>query len=124
MWHEIATWYGWSVISIFPEEASAFSPEDLYSNLLGIKLAGSLIYQGAVVSEASYNENMQGALQMILPRLGAQPAEVGQRAARAVDGQWWDARVALPDKRLVLRCNFDSGISSSPWLVQQAARQQ
>ena len=41
-------------IPLFPEEASAFSLEDLYSNLLGIKLAGSLMYQGAVVSEASY----------------------------------------------------------------------
>ena len=40
-WHEIATWFGWSALSIFPEEASAFSPEDLYSNLLGIRIAGA-----------------------------------------------------------------------------------
>lgn len=120
VWHEIATWYGWSAVPLFPEEASAFSLEDLYSNLLGIKLAGSLIYQGAVVSEASYNENMNGGMRVILERMGAQPAEIGRRAAHAVDGQWWDSRVALPAKRLVLRRNFETGISINPWLVQQA----
>jgi hypothetical protein len=120
VWHEIATWYGWSAIPIFPEAASAFSLEDLYSNLLGIKLAGSLVYQGAVVSEASYNENMASALQVILERLGAQPAELGRRAARAVDGQWWDSRVALPAKGVVLRRSFETGLAITPWLVQQA----
>lgn len=120
VWHEIATWYGWSALALFPEEASAFSPEDLYSNLLGIKLAGSLIYQYAVTSEASYNENMASALRMILARLGAVPGDMGSRAARAVDGLWWDSRVSLPAKGLVTRRNLEIGTVVSPWLVQQA----
>src|SRR5262249_26361243 len=33
IWHEIATWYRWSSTR-FSEQPSAFSPEDLYSNLL------------------------------------------------------------------------------------------
>ena len=121
MWHEIATWYGWSAIPIFPEEASAFSPEDLYSNLLGIKIAGALMYQSLVTSEASYNENMESALRMILERLDAQPAELGRRAAHAVDGQWWDSHAALPSKALVIRRNFEDGTSLAGWLVQQAS---
>jgi hypothetical protein len=120
VWHEIATWYGWSALALFPEEASAFSPEDLYSNLLGIKLAGSLVYQYAVTSEASYNENLDSALRMILGRLGAQPADSGQLAARAVDGLWWDSRVALPAKGLVTRRNFDVADPLVPWQVQSA----
>ena len=120
VWHEIATWYGWSALALFPEEASAFSPEDLYSNLLGIKLAASLVYQYAVTSEASYNENMGSALRMILTRLGALPGEMGSRAARAVDGLWWDSRVPLPAKGLVTRRNLEIGTLVSPWLVQQA----
>jgi hypothetical protein len=120
VWHEIATWYGWSSLALFPEEASAFSPEDLYSNLLGIKLAGSLVYQYAVTSEASYNENMESALRIILGRLGAVPAETGRLAARAVDGVWWNSQVALPAKDLVLRRNFGIGDALAPWIVQQA----
>ena len=120
IWHEIATWYGWSAIALFPEEASAFSPEDLYSNLLGVKLSGSLVYQYAVTSEASYNENMNSALRMILQRMGAVPGESGRRAARAVDGQWWDSRVALPTKGLVTHRNFGIGTEVTPWLVVQA----
>lgn len=34
-WHEIAQWYGYHSVPGFPEEISAFTPEDLYSNLLG-----------------------------------------------------------------------------------------
>ena len=86
----------------------------------GIKLAGSLVYQYAVTSEASYNENLDSALRMILGRLGAQPADGGQLAARAVDGLWWDSRVALPAKGLVTRRNFAIDDPLVPWLVQSA----
>ena len=37
VWHEIATWYGISYIPMVNEKYSSFSPEDLYSNLLGVK---------------------------------------------------------------------------------------
>ncbi|OWA85706.1 hypothetical protein BV377_29140, partial [Klebsiella pneumoniae] len=33
LWHEIAQWYGFQSVPGFSEEISAFSPEDLYSNL-------------------------------------------------------------------------------------------
>lgn len=121
VWHEIATWYGWSALRMFPEEASAFSPEDLYSNLLGIRIAGTLVYGHGVASEAAYNENMNITVARMLRRLGALSADQGREAADAVDGLWWDSRVALPARELVLRRSFDIGTTLTPWLVTDAS---
>lgn len=38
VWHEIATWYGVSSVPLVSEQFSSFSPEDVYSNLLGLCL--------------------------------------------------------------------------------------
>jgi len=118
VWHEIATWYGWSATA-FSEAASAFSPEDLYSNLLGIKTAAILIYQSEVTSEAAYNEHMNVAVPQLLERLGAVPGEIGRTAMGSVDGIWWDSRARLPQKRLVRRRNMDEGTQLTPWLVSR-----
>ena len=120
LWHEIATWFGWSALPMFPEEASAFSPEDLYSNLLGIRIAGTLVYGYGVASEAAYNENMHVTIARLLHRLGAQPVEIGHDAALAVDGTWWDSSVALPAKQLLRRRNFSEGPHLTPWLVTES----
>ncbi|TOM58444.1 hypothetical protein CGH73_26665, partial [Vibrio parahaemolyticus] len=45
VWHEIAQWYGYQSVPGFSEGISAFSPEDLYSNLLGARLAMTVILQ-------------------------------------------------------------------------------
>jgi hypothetical protein len=121
VWHEIATWFGWSALAMFPEEASAFSPEDLYSNLLGIRIAGALVHGHAVATEAAYNENMNVTVARLLRRLGAVPAPIGRDAAIAVDGLWWDSTVALPAKQLVRRRAFEIGTTLKPWLVTQGA---
>jgi Protein of unknown function (DUF4056) len=47
-WHEIAIWYGWANVPMFSERPSAFSPEDMYSNLLGIRIVGLLSLGGLV----------------------------------------------------------------------------
>ncbi len=120
VWHEIVTWYGWSATGVFSEQASSFSPEDLYSNLLGIKLAGVLIYDGAVGSEVLYNESMNVALRTLLPRLGAVPGKVAREAAQSIDGVWWNSELKLPENDLVIRRNFSIGPKVTPWLVTQS----
>jgi hypothetical protein len=47
VWHETATWFGWGAVPGFPEKASAFSPEDLFSNGLGIRLMPAIVGRGA-----------------------------------------------------------------------------
>ena len=120
VWHEIVTWYGWSHLGIFPELASTFSPEDFYSNILGIKLSGLLVYGHVSVNEAAYNDGMTKLISLVLAedRLGGQPGPVGHAAAQDADGVWWDSKAKLPSKALVLRRYFDiQGNRVAPWRV-------
>jgi hypothetical protein len=120
IWHEIATWYGWSSTGVFSEKASAFSPEDLYSNMLGIKIAGGVIHTRAARTDQLFNESMGEWMEGVFERLGAVPAEQGRGAARYVDQVWWDSTRRLPEMALVLRRNFGVGLEIVPWTVERA----
>jgi hypothetical protein len=117
VWHETATWYGWASLPLFPELASAFSPEDLYSNLLGIRLASYVIQSGGDTSEGAFNRATDDALALALRQLGATPPDVTRRALDAVDGLWWSSQERLPSKRVVLRRNFGLGPEMAPWQI-------
>jgi len=117
IWHETATWYHWSTWSAFSEEASAFSPEDFYSNMVGINIAGEIIRTSSVVTKRQYDRNMSPAIDIVLRRLGAMPAIGTRYAADSVDGTWWDSTQRLPSKGLLLRRNFNVGPLLVPWTV-------
>ena len=120
VWHEIATWYGWAAVPGFSEEASAFSPEDLYSNLLGIKLVLGIIDRRSERDEHHFNESVDVWMQQALVHLGAVSQELGMDAMRSVDQLWWDSSVRLPDRDLILRRNFDAGDPLHPWRVPES----
>ena len=117
IWHEIATWFGWSSISAFPEKVSAFSPEDMYSNMIGTRIAAAIASQRTARDETLYNRSVDEWLDRMLSYLDAVPADVGREAMRSVDGLWWDSAARLPDARLVLRRNLDVGSVVTPWLI-------
>ena len=117
IWHEIATWFGWSSISAFPEKVSAFSPEDMYSNMIGTRIAAAIASQRTARDETLYNRSVDEWLDRMLSYLDAVPADVGREAMRSVDGLWWDSAARLPDARLVLRRNLDVGTDVTPWLI-------
>ena len=119
IWHEIATWYGWSA-TVFSEKASSFSPEDLYSNMLGIKIAGGIIHTRSARTDEIFNENMGEWMAAVFERLQAVSTEVGKGAARYVDQVWWDSTRRVPHKALVLRRNFGIGREIVPWTIEQA----
>lgn len=121
IWHEIATWYGWSAFGAFPERASAFSPEDIYSNLLGAKLVMPIIESGRDSSEDLFDRAVDVWLAQALAYLGAVDARLGEEAVRAVDQLWWDSNALLPDDDLVLRRNLQLGSTIEPWQVPDAA---
>ncbi|MGK0737087.1 DUF4056 domain-containing protein [Yokenella regensburgei] len=106
-WHEIAQWYGFQSVPGFSEEISAFSPEDLYSNLLGARLAVDVILQGNVRTVAEFNQAFDVALKEVLVRLGIVTRAETEKEFREVDGDWWNSKRRVPDKFLVLKRNYN-----------------
>ena len=119
-WHEITTWYGWSSTP-FSERPSAFSPEDLYSNLVGLKIAGTIIRRHASASEVEYNRAVTAVLRDALIKLGPLPQAASRRAFEYVDGIWWDSTKRVPDNQLVRHRNFIIGPTLYPWKLPDAA---
>jgi hypothetical protein len=119
IWHEIATWYGWSWVRTFPETASAFSPEDLYSNALGSSIVTAIALRRFTRTEHLFNRSVDDWNARVLEVLGAVPKSVGEDAMRAVDQLWWDSSRRLPDKELTLRRNLDISDPITPWLVPE-----
>ncbi|MGI9590116.1 MAG: DUF4056 domain-containing protein [Myxococcota bacterium] len=117
IWHEIATWYGWSALAGFPETVSAFSPEDLYSNLAGILMARAVLRDHPELSLEGFNDAMDQAIHQGLHRVGALPEPLSRACAEAVDGAWWDSAYRLPAFDLVRRRNLDVGRELTPWLA-------
>lgn len=120
IWHEIATWYGWESIKGFSERLSAFSLEDLYSNVVGERLAAGIVMNHETDSRQAYERAMSAWIPEALRRLGAVPRVDGRRAMQAVDGLWWDSKQRLPDNKLVLRRNLEIASPLRGWLVADA----
>lgn len=85
IWHEILTWYGFSSTGIFPENISAFSCEDTYSDLLGTCLAVWALRDDS----QTYDEAMTQLIDRSLRELDVQPPAVARRAVKEIEGQWY-----------------------------------
>jgi hypothetical protein len=120
IWHEIATWYGWSAVPGYPEKLSAFSPEDLYSNALGTKIAVAAAIERAARSSTLYEQSVDAWLRAVVGFLGPASKETAIEAMRSLEGVWWSPAARLPDPGVVLRRNLSIGETVSPWLVPQA----
>lgn len=108
VWHEIAQWYGYQSVPGFSEGISAFSPEDLYSNLLGARLAITLILQGRAESLPIYTQSMQDILPLALNQLGSSDRATTQKMFDSVDGLWWNSYRRVPEKFLVLVRDYET----------------
>jgi hypothetical protein len=116
LWHEIATWYGASYIPMVPERYSSFSPEDLYSNLLGTYLG-----KKALQSNLPYNEAMTFYIAEMLDSL--QSVETYEETYAAMDkvmNVWWTDEERLPSKKVLLMRYFDcsDNVCLEPWTVE------
>lgn len=114
VWHEIAQWYGYRSVPSFSEQISAFTPEDLYSNLLGARLAITVLSQGHASSIDDFNQAMQGILPSALAQLDAQSGEETRRVLDHLNGTWWDKSQRVPETFLVLKRYYQLGDDRIP----------
>jgi hypothetical protein len=120
IWHEIATFYGYASVAEWPEKISAFSPEDLYSNQIGERLAVGVIRARQAGDDVNYGLSMDAWIKRMLERLGAVSLADSQAAMRAVDGAWWDSAKRIPDWTLVRRRQFETDPFLRPWRLENA----
>ena len=120
IWHEISTWYGWQSIKGVSERLSAFSPEDLYSNVVGQRLASGLILNRESSSRDGYDRAMDAWIAEGLRRLGAVSHADGRAAMKSVDGIIWDSQQRVPDMKVVLKRNLVTASPLKGWLVENS----
>lgn len=119
VWHEIAQWYGYQSVRGFSEGISAFSPEDLYSNLLGARLSMTLIMQGRAQSLPMFSQSMAGILPQALHQLGANDRQHTRSMFDRVDGLWWNSYRRVPEKFLVLTRDYHTSDDRYPLMPSQ-----
>jgi hypothetical protein len=113
LWHEISTWFGASYVPLIPERFSSFSPEDLYSNLMGVHLG-----MRALASKLDYNEAMTFELNKMLDNLESVKTEKETYDAMLkVNEVWYTNQKRYPNKNVVLKRYIDIESDLNPWLV-------
>lgn len=112
VWVEITQFYGHTVMRGAEEHFSAFTPEDLYSNLLGAHLGA-----GAVASALPYDQAMTSLLTDALSKLEAVPSSETRRVLTALAGRWWRAHTAWPSPSIPILRSFDLGPRVRPLLA-------
>ena len=113
LWHEIATWFGVSYIPLLPERYSSFSPEDLYSNLLGVKIGIS-----ALKSNLEYDEAMTILITNMLDSLESVTSiDETYIAMEKVENIWWTQEKSLPSRNILIERYVNSELYLLPWLV-------
>jgi len=117
VWHELAQWYGWSILTVYPERVSGFSPEDPFSNAVGVRVLEGVDLRKTLASEKIYNRQVDELIVRELERLGPVPKQVSRDAVRAVDRFWWDSKERLPETSLVRRRYLDVLGDVEPWLL-------
>ncbi|HEX2838773.1 MAG TPA: DUF4056 domain-containing protein [Phycisphaerales bacterium] len=92
-WHEVATWYGYSMVPLVSERRSSFTYDDTVSHLLGAQAAYSVITAGTTWE--TYDDAMKVELDRVIS--AAEPrTPLGTRdACTDARGGWWMGNNAI-----------------------------
>ncbi|GLS91543.1 membrane protein [Psychromonas marina] len=113
-WHEAAQWFGFTSVAGFKEYPSAYSPEDLYSNMLGAIIAMEIIEANPDLTLADYQIQYPIAFLKHLKELGAQDGARTKEVMDGLDGHWWDSKKRLPDKWVVKTRDYQPRLTITP----------
>jgi uncharacterized protein DUF4056 len=140
--HELTTWGYTNVFSsLKAEDFSAFSPEDMSSNIVGIYTATRAITNMTITPTSlgpdivkQFNEQMDLMLPMIIASLGPESAEettellnetvnfTGVAGSKDLTGKWWMFDIAPGNTMIeLLRRNFDGAAWKVPGTPQAPA---
>ncbi len=113
LWHEISTWFGPSSAPIIPEKFSSFSPEDMYSNLMGVHLG-----MRAIKSDLEYDEAMTSEISKMLDTLeSAETEQETFNAMLSVNQVWYTNEKKYPSSKITLKRFIDLDSDLIPWIV-------
>jgi hypothetical protein len=112
VWVEITQHYGHSVMPGAEEQFSSFTPEDLYSNLLGTYLGAA-----ALESSITYDRAMDDAFADVFRLLDATSSTEARRVLVALDGRWWRSATPWPSPAIPIAHSFETGPRVAPLLA-------
>lgn len=122
-WHEVSTWYGYSLVPLVSEKRSTFTVDDTASHVVGVGLGRGLAVLAH--SREAYDAAADHALDVLMAHIGALEPSETTRMCDQVKGSWWqgssaillDAHTALRDgaKRPLLAME-DGGVELGPAL--------
>jgi hypothetical protein len=133
IWHEIASWSYHAPNFFISEQQSTFTPEDVYSNLLGT-LIGKKVALRILTNKENLpfsqiaNEEIREMIRQLLP---LQNEDASKQAYDIVDRHvqaqlpvkdrnkdiWWDSKIIFTDARYVFKRYMNIGPAIAPWLV-------
>ncbi|WP_074167891.1 DUF4056 domain-containing protein [Candidatus Arsenophonus triatominarum] len=90
----------------------------LYSNLLGPRIALTLILQGQASSVTQFSVAMAKILPLALKELGAYAKNETKQMFDQIDNLWWNSKMHVPEKFLVLKRDYETRVH-----VYQSCRQ-
>jgi hypothetical protein len=105
LWHEIITWFGTRFAGFEPEFNSAFSWEDVYSNLLGAKFGIEAIKDPI----NGYDTALTLIIDRKLKSLGVLPRSVAIHAAEKMRGKWFRGYLDVHTTRKNMDIGLDDG---------------
>ncbi len=132
LWHEIVSWHYHGPNHLNSEQQSAFTPEDIYSNLLGTQVGKDIALRILTMHEdLTYEEiatqEIYKAIQDLLPLNVEACKQAYDKVDRFVQLQlpenkrnhdvWWDSNIIFRDQRYVFKRYMAIGPSLEPWLV-------